>query len=161
MQSLESGFRTAEQNFSIPAGFQQLYKLSRDGNCPGIRRDAIYRLGQSLLENPQFQAPIVRHNVHAVLASMGVDVGDLGSAMSHLEQALDATYNPATLAWAIDILVSAGRDELAREFLVEARTKPLPSHPLRALSWDRSLDRIEAKLNAAKESQISAERDVN
>lgn len=153
MRLLESGLRTAAHSFSISAGFEQLYKLSRDGNCPGIRRDAIHRLGNSLLENPQFQAPVVRHNLHAVLASMGVDARDLGSAMSHLEQALDATYSPATLAWAIDILISAGRHDLATELLAEARTKSLPSHPLRAISWNRSLDRIEARLNSVEESQ--------
>jgi protein O-mannosyl-transferase len=152
MQLLESELRTAERNFSILGGFEQLYKLSRDGNCPGLRKEAIYRLGQSLLENPQFQAPVVRHNVHAVLASMGVDAGNLESTMSHLEQALEATYDPATLAWAVEILISAGRLDLARQFAAEARTKALPSHALRAISWNRSLDRIEARLKSAEES---------
>jgi protein O-mannosyl-transferase len=146
IEILETNLSTVRFSFSVPAAFQQLYRLSRIGQCPGIDKISIYRLGESLLKNPAYQSGIIRHNIHVILASMGVDEGNFALTMIHVDQALDANHNPATLAWAIDILNSAGRFDISRELLNDAKNLAPPRNPLAALRWRQALERIESAL---------------
>ena len=146
LEILETNLSTARYRLSVPAAFQQLYRLSRDGHCPGIDKTSIYRLGENLLKNPAYQSGIIRHNNHVILASMGVDEGDFALTMVHVDQALDAYHNPETLAWAIDILNSAGRFDVSWELLNDAKNLAPPRNPLAALRWRQALERTESAL---------------
>ena len=77
---------------------------------------------------------------------MGVDEGDFALTMVHVDQALDAYHNPDTLAWAIDVLNSAGRSDISWELLYEAKNSDPPQNPIAAFRWRHALVRIERGL---------------
>jgi protein O-mannosyl-transferase len=121
MESLKDKLSVAPYRLSIPIALDELYKLARDKHCYGLKISDIYRLAQSLLENPAYNVPAVRHNIHALLAAIAIDERDSELALQHLEDALDTYHNPITLSWAIAILNSAGRHDTSRKLLEEAK----------------------------------------
>ena len=154
LQFLEEKLPEAKFNFSIVASLQLLHRFINEGRCPSIDRSALYTLGQSLLKNPRFNSPTAIHNVHGVLASIGIEEGDyLGMAMLHLRAALKAYQHPDTLLYAIGVLNRAGQYDLSWQLLAEAKAQQPPLHPLRALQRERDLDRIEAILRDSDESR--------
>ena len=154
--TLERELPRASFHFSVVTAYQQLYDVAREGNCSSIDDDVVLRIGHILLANPRFKLPLVRHNLHAVLARIGIDRRDFGLTMTHMEEALSAYHNPNTLLLAISILNSGGLYDLSWDLLVDARDRPSPRHPLRALQWKQELDRIEMLLLSLNKSRGSS-----
>jgi hypothetical protein len=95
----------------------------------------------------------VRHNIHAVMARIGIDRGDFTLTMNHMEEALRASHNADTLLLAIGILNTGGRHDLSWALLEEARERKPPRHPLKARQWNAELARIEGFLTALDRSR--------
>jgi protein O-mannosyl-transferase len=155
IELLEESLAITRFDYSVLAAYRQLYGLVRDNKCYGIDSFAVYRLGQALLRNPRFGSSRARHNIHAVLASIGVDQRDFGMATSHFEDALAAYPNPYTLFLAIETFNSGGRYDVSWNLLAQARNQRQSRNPLQALRWQKDLDRIEAALLSLTQSQGS------
>ena len=146
VRELQLKLASTHFNFSTVEAFRQLDRLVRQDRCPGIDNMAVYKLGQSLLDNPRFHSPVVRHNIHATLAMIGIDQRDFGRTMMHMEEALRAVYNTETLFFTVGILNSAGRYDISKQLLTDARDRDPPQHPIRALQWQQELERIDRGL---------------
>ena len=144
VQELQYELAITDFSFSTVEALRQLDRLVRQDRCPSIDDKAVYTLGQSLLQNQKFNAPIVRHNIHVALAMIGIDRGDLGLTMAHMEEALRTFHSPETLLLTVGILNSAGQYDMSTELLMDARNRRPPRHPMRALQWEQELERIES-----------------
>ena len=146
VSSLEEQLPATKFDSSVLAAFEQLYSLVKKDQCGGVDNSAVYRIGQALLQNPRFNSSNSKHNIHAIMASIGIDQRNFDLAVTHMEQALTADHNSRTLLLAIRLLNSGGRYDKSWELLTEAKTRPLPRHPFRAAQWEKELDRIESAL---------------
>lgn len=119
--------------------------LIKDGRCPSLQPQAIYRLTSKLAENPNYQANnVTHHNLHILMAMSGFDTKDLALTMHHLEQALAIYFNLDTLVLITKTLESAGLTQQAQEFLQQADAHR-PSNPLQARTWDRQLAALHSR----------------
>jgi protein O-mannosyl-transferase len=148
IRSLNEQFSRTRFSFLAIEALEQLYENAEKNHCVGVEISDISDLAQSLLENPRFNVPIVRHNIHAFLARVGLQKGDFGLTMLHIEEALAHFHNADTLAFAIGVLASGGRLDIARQLLDEAKDISPPLHPLRAYHWTRQIRLLENALRA-------------
>jgi protein O-mannosyl-transferase len=142
-------------NLSAATALEQLYQLASMKRCPGIDYPMVYKLGLSLTENPRFNAAIVQHNIHIVLARTAIEQRDFGRTMQHIEEALQIYHNSHTLTLAVGILNSGGRHDISWELLQDARARPLPRNPLRAKQWAEALNKLEAHLLSVESNSNS------
>lgn len=120
-----------------------LTRLAREDACDGVDGDVVYKLASELADNPIYRAnTIARHNLHILMAEYGIERRDLDLTMQHIESALSSSYAITTLAFAVDVLESAGLRSEARDFITQAKTHS-PSNPLRALVWKRQLSALQ------------------
>jgi protein O-mannosyl-transferase len=153
VRQLERQLADVKFAYSAIAAYQQLYELVERDQCPGIDDSGVYRLGESMLANPGFNNPVARHNIHAVMARIGIERRDFALTMSHMEAAIATHPNPETLWLAIGILGSGGRDDIARELFEDAKARPAPRNPFVARQWRQELARMEAILFAMEQSR--------
>jgi protein O-mannosyl-transferase len=156
IEILERELLTANFSYFVPNSLERMTKLIREGNCTNIKMEQVYKLGLSLLKNPQFNLPIVVHNIHVLLSRITLENGDFGATVKHIEQALDSMYFPETLYLAVSVLNSGGRYEISRDILLASLERESPRHPLRALQWKRERDMIKIMLEAT-EAMATAE----
>jgi protein O-mannosyl-transferase len=140
---LASQLSTSPYRTGFDQSMRTLHELVRTNTCPSIDDEAIYQVGRSLLHNPRYNVPFAKHQIHLVMAQIGLHRGDLDLTMKHLEDALELYPNLVTLDVMISVLDSAGLHELSRERLEDARGWE-PRQPLQAWNWRGQLDRIEA-----------------
>lgn len=148
LKYLQKELATTKFDFSAVDALQKLHSLVKDDHCRSVDLSAIYDIGQSLLDNPSFRQPVIRHNIHLLMAEIAIEQRNFGLTMDHLHKALDAAFNIETLNFAIEILNNGKRYDISNEFLADARTRTPPLHPVRAIYWTRELDRIENELRA-------------
>jgi hypothetical protein len=74
-----------------------------------------------------------------------------GDVLVFMEDALCAFYIPETLLLAVGILNTAGRYDISKGLLADARDREPPRHPIRALKWEQELERIESILQGLPE----------
>jgi protein O-mannosyl-transferase len=153
IRSLEEKLSTSHFNHAGPIALEQLDFLVREGRCPSIDNQAVYRLGLSMLDNPRFNLPIVQHNIHVVMARIGIDQKDFSLAVTHMNKALQAYHNFDTLLLAVGILNSGGRLDISRDLLDDAKRRPAPRNPVRAHQWRNELERIDVALLAMERSR--------
>jgi hypothetical protein len=147
IRKLEDRLATSRFNSTVVSAFQKIAYLVTESKCSNIGDDSVYGLGEAILTNPAFQAGAIRHVVHVEMGRIAARKRDFNLTITHLEAALRAFQNPNTLRMAMNILVSAGRQDIAQEFLNEAQAQSPPRNPFRALQWRRDLEDIEALLN--------------
>jgi tetratricopeptide (TPR) repeat protein len=124
----------------------RVYENTLHTPCEGVDSDTIYRLADLMAKNPAYQAYTLElHNLHILMARIGIERRDLDLTMHHLERALAANHNIPTLLFTVKILTSAGLYSTAKEFTEQAHTYR-PSNPLKAAIWDRQIRRIMAEL---------------
>ena len=152
VRQLEKPLALTRFAHSAITAYQQLYELVERDQCQGIDDSHVYRLGESMLSNPGFNIPVARHNIHAVMARIGIARRDFGLTMVHMEAAITAHPNPETLWLAIGILRSGGRDDVARELFDDVKALPAPRNPFVARHWRQELSRMEAFLSATEQS---------
>lgn len=144
---MERGLANSRFQHGVVEALARLYELSSSEPCHNLNNEAIYRLGAAVAGNPAFQAhPVVRHNVHALLAHVAIDRRDLQLTMHHMEQALSSRFSIPTLRVVTRILASAGLESLALEF-IEKAAQHRPANPLRAMIWDTQLADVRAVLS--------------
>jgi protein O-mannosyl-transferase len=138
VRSLEADLRTAKFDYGVPTTLAKLHSLINEDRCPVLERGDLLRLSQSVLENPRYWNPLVRHNIHVLIADIGAYTRDLDLAMTNLRTALHYYPNLSTLRIALSVLLSAGLRESAME-LVEEAGDLRPQHPIQAAKWDGEL----------------------
>jgi uncharacterized protein YneF (UPF0154 family) len=122
-------------------GIAGLYELVESGRCESLDSTHIKAMAQSLLENPRYNLPIVRHNLHVLMARMGMAEGNLAVTMRHMEKALSLYPDINTLTLTVGILNDAGLPELSIELLQEANAWR-PGHPVRSALWDQRVEQL-------------------
>jgi protein O-mannosyl-transferase len=131
--------RTASFNYGIPDTLGRLHTMINDDLCPHLAHQDILRMSESVLQNPRYSNPIVRHNLHVLIADIGAEVRDLELTMTNLQKALEQFPNANTLRIALSVLVSAGLYQSATELLEDAHDWR-PRQPVQAAQWDLQLD---------------------
>jgi protein O-mannosyl-transferase len=150
---LEERLRSASFDFGVPATLAKLHTMINDGHCPILEAEDVLRLSRSVLENPKYIIPLVRHNLHVLIADIGADRRDLDLTMTHLREALYYYPNPNTLRLALSVLVSAGLYETAEELVEEAEALR-PRHPIQATRWNSQLQLLERAVQDAKRHEL-------
>ena len=143
---LEKELRISPFRYSTVSVLQQLYVLASREACATVDRPTAYLLGQSLLENPSFNNPVLRHNIHTLLARIKIDERNFAETMKHMELALSNYYWLDTLRLAINVLNSGGRHDLAHDLLDDAVNREAPRHPVRAYYWKKDLAQLKSQL---------------
>lgn len=138
-RQLIEDLRVASYSHSTFSDLSSLYELVQGGLCPKIDSTDIYQMAESLLENPRHNLPIVRHNLHILMARIAMERGDLGLTMMHMEEALTRYPDLDTLTLAVGILNSGGLQKMSLALLQDAN-QWRPNHPVRASRWDRRID---------------------
>ena len=144
----EEKLRSSRFSYSSVILLGHLYGLATRGACASIDGAAVYRLGQSLLDNPSFNTPMARHNIHDILARISIEERDFGRTMMHMEESLSSHFNLGTLTLAMAILNSGGRYELSRQLLDDALSREPPRHPVRAYYWKEDLAHLQTLANS-------------
>ena len=101
----------------------------------------VYRLAQSVLDNPRFYLPALRQSINMLQAQIAIDKDNADLAMLHIERAIDLHPNLATINFAADMLNKAGLHHEANGILGAAGANA-PRHPLGAMLWDAELERL-------------------
>ena len=120
VEYLEARLTESSFNLAYQLGLRNLSEQVRSGRCKSLVAGDVYRLGQSLLQNPRFTAPVVRHNIHVILAFLSLDNNDIYRADHHLRSALESHFNSEILTLALAVSQALGEpgsnDELSQEF---------------------------------------------
>jgi protein O-mannosyl-transferase len=153
---LEDTLPTTHFDFFVLGTYQKLDSLVRSQQCHDVDKHEIYRLGMSILDNPRYNIPVAKHNIHIVLSRIALEQGNFELTMKHIEKALRILPNADTLNLAVEVLNSAGLYDSSRELLNTFRQKTPTLRPLRALQWERDLDRLEARIIAFEQVGSSA-----
>ena len=142
-EQLMDDLKVATYSHAAFRSLSSLYELVMNETCAEPDVQDIYGMASSLLENPRYSLSIVQHNLHILMARIGMSQGDLGLTMHHIEKAIARYPDVNTLALAVGILNSAGRQDLSLELLRDA-TSWRPRHPFRAALWDKQIDNLRA-----------------
>ena len=152
LEKLENGLPTYYFQRGAFDALARLYENTLHKPCEGVNSDTIYRLAEILAANPAYQAyTLEQHNLHILMARIGIEKRDLDLTMRHLEQALASNHNMPTLLLAVNILTSAGLNSTAREFADEAATYR-PDNPIKAAIWDYQFRQLQAALDKLETS---------
>lgn len=145
VRELGDAFVTTRFSYGIQEALTWLYDTGHAKTCSGVGTDALYRLSAALARNPSFhQSRVTHHNLHVLMARIGMENRDLDLTMHHMEKALDIYPNPYALSFTVAILNSAGLfDEATR--IVDQAQGWRPSHPLRAWVWRDQLTRLQTR----------------
>jgi protein O-mannosyl-transferase len=143
--ALEERLRLARFDYGVPATLAKLHTMINDGQCPILEHRDVLLLSQSVLENPRYNNPLVRHNLHVLIADIGADSRDLDLTMTNLREALHHYPNSSTLRIALSVLVSAGLHDTAGELLEEAEAWR-PRHPIQAARWHNELKLLDTTI---------------
>lgn len=151
-EALATIVKTARLHLDVPENLMELEQLLEKKSCSGITLKNVEQIALNALENPDYiDVRIVRHNLHRVLSEVGFVNHDFAKTMTHLEKALHLHPSLDGLRFALQILISAGRPDLGREFIDMVR-KHIPRHPVKHLYWVRQLAQLEQQLNEALNS---------
>lgn len=142
VEQLKYDLRDAPYSHSTFGAISGLYGLIQSGSCAQVDSDGIYMMAQGLLENPRYNIPIVRHNLHVLMARIGMERADLGLTMHHMEEALARHPDINTITLAVGLLNSAGLQEKSLELLNDA-AQWRPRHPVRAAQWDKRVNLLQ------------------
>jgi protein O-mannosyl-transferase len=156
-RQLAVSMKDAPFSSSSIRALQELQQLVQRSSCLGLDNDIIYSIAAKMLSNPRYTMPIVRHNIHAVLAGVGVEKRDFALAAFHIEEALRAHYHFDTMIDAIAIFESGDRLDLAIELMEHIRARPLPTNPARARQFKRDMDSAESLLAAARNFDVHSD----
>lgn len=125
----------------------RLYENTLFTSCKGIDSETIYQLADLMAKNPAYQAyTLEQHNLHILMARIGIERRDLDLTMHHLERALASNHNMPTLLFTVKILTSAGLYSAAKELTSQAHIYR-PTNPIKAAIWDRQIQQIMTELD--------------
>ena len=150
---LEQRLRSAKFEFGIPTTLATLHAMINEGQCPILEHDAVLKMSRSILENPRYANPLVRHNIHVLIADIGADTRNLDLTMTNLREALQYYPNPSTLRIALSVLISAGLYDEAEELLGKASALR-PLRPIQAARWNYELEVLESSVQNAVQQKL-------
>jgi protein O-mannosyl-transferase len=150
LQRLENELPRAPFQHGLVQALTVMHAAILQGDCENLDQDHVYQLAGILAENPAYRAHAVsHHNLHLLMARIGILRRDLDLTMQHAEKALERHYAISTLAIVVETLNSAGLASAATRFIEEAHHKA-PRHPLRRLTWNQQLAALESRLAATR-----------
>ena len=120
----------------------QLSATTRRIQCPGVDSDTVVELANALRSNPRYIGDPRYNQLHYdLLASIAHGTGDDAAAIANLETAISYRPSSELNTMLVLLLVSDGRLAAAREF-IDAAERKRPLNPVRAIAWQRDLDRL-------------------
>jgi hypothetical protein len=140
-EDLARELKEAPYSHATFQSISSLYELVESGRCESLGNTYIQAMAESLLENPHYNLRIVKHNLHVLLARIGMREGNLAVTMGHMENALNHYPDVNTLTLAVGILNDAGLPELSIALLQEANAWR-PGHPIRSALWDQRVEQL-------------------
>jgi protein O-mannosyl-transferase len=143
-------------NSNICDGFEKTSKLVLGNACIGVTEDDLHWIAEQIRQNSQMvSAREINYCLHDLQAMLYFNERDFGKTMEHLDAAYEYRKYWSLVERMIEVPVSAGRVDLARENLERAR-QYVPGNPFYARIWQRNIQKYEKLLNgyeAAKGSQ--------
>ena len=111
-------FQFGQNSYAIPDALAKIAEASGSGVCGEVIGQAeLIWLAEAALSNEKVnsQAQNVA-NIELFIATRYIELGDLSGTMRHLENALEAKPETATVGLAVGVLRSAGLERMAEEF---------------------------------------------
>ena len=134
----------AETAFSfMPAQMlSNLYTTSLATGCAAVPVESVLRVADAVLANPRYRASPEYNKLHYMfLAFVSRTQGDLDGAVAHIESALEHQRTPQVTQIMAITLAEQKQYDRAREFIAAAESD-LPTNPIRAWQWRRSIAQI-------------------
>ena len=141
-RDIEEKLRAAKFSYSVLGLLQNTYNAVRQDKCRGMETAHVYKLGESVLNNPRYVDPATAQFIHTVLARIAIDHEDLDLAMEHIEKGLSVNPEPETLIAMVSILDSANLQGLSQNVLVQAANR-VPTNPRRKKVWLETIERLQ------------------
>jgi hypothetical protein len=134
-------------NSNICDGFEKTAKLVLANECVGVTGDDLHWIAEQIRQNRSMGiAREVNYCLHDLQAMLYFNERDFGKTMEHLDAAYEYRKYWSLVERMIEVPVSAGRIDLARENLEKAR-RYVPNNPFYARIWQRNIQKYEKLLN--------------
>lgn len=134
-------------NSNICDGFEKTAKLVLANECAGVTGDDLHWIAGQIRQNRSIGiAREVNYCLHDLQAMLYFNHRNFGKTMEHLDAAYEYRKYWSLVERMIEVPVSAGRVDLARERLEKAR-QYVPNNPFYARVWQRNIQKYEKLLN--------------
>ncbi len=133
----------ARFSHGVAGAVEQLLEFASTETCESVTFQFIEETLATLMSNEAYMShPISAHNLHLLMARVGIEKRNLNQTMTHIEAALEAEFSLATLQLAVSILDDAGLSDFANDYILKGRDSA-PRHPIRSRIWHAGLDELE------------------
>lgn len=134
--------------YTVGPMLSNLITTAKRVDCHTVDSQAIESIISAVIENPKYRYTKLYNQMHhQLLARLARLDGDLESAVSHLQNAIDERPTPELNMMMVTTLADAGEWPKARSFIKKARDNA-PKNPLKRYVWLSRLDGLQAYIDA-------------